>query len=280
MLGSDRLFWHHSNGTALIDTATGAVTELAVKPVKYPSVVVGSADGARVLVCDAAGWAQVVTFGASKPQTKRLRVSAKLPLSGGGFGTESVVLRGSYPDYALTLHDPMTLAKTGTVKAKELTSVSPTGAVFSSGAHGTSLLVEPSKKPIAIKTKHELAPLRWTFDGSVLLAADQETGDLLLIDGVSGAVKGQLKRSVVADEGSNDQLLPLDAKHVVLLSPENVKHDLQTVRIVVFAVGGKKTASLEVTFNASKKQSGLAELVAVAPNLIVLNAETAIDVRS
>lgn len=280
MLGAGRLFWHHSGHTGFVDVASGALTELTVKPSKYPSVVVGSVDGSRVLICDSSGWAQVVAFGGAKPKAKKLRVSPKLSLSGGGFHTEHVVLRGAYPDYDLTLHDLETLEQSGTVKVSGLTSVSPLGAVFSSDKKGTSLWLAPYKKAIAIKTKNELAPLCWTFDGSTLLAADQEMSDLLLIDGTTGAVHGELKRSVVDDKGRYDQLLPLDAKHVVKLTPDNVKHDLQTVRVDVFSLAGKKAASLEVEFDASKKQSGLAEQVAVTPTLIALNAETAIDVLS
>lgn len=271
-------YWDNTRGATLINLETGERTDLGLPGSKSPSVVVASADRRQVVICETGGWVRLLTLNeGKKAKAQRVRLHTKLPLSGAGFTAEHLVLRSAYPDKVATLYDRTTLEKLGTVKSKTVAGVAASGAVLDV-SKATSLWSAPFKKaqPLA---KHALTFISSTFDGATLLTYEREKGEYVTVDVVKGAVVGRLHEDKLAS-GRDDLVLPLDAKHVVHVRLKRPKHDLQEVTVEVWTLAAKKLASLELTFDASKSERGIAEQILVTPAHIILNAETAIDLSA
>jgi hypothetical protein len=272
-IDADTAFWDHPGGCRLIDLHTGERTELNIPGSKYPAAVVASGDGRQVVICEAEGWVRLVTLATGKkPAVKRVRLHPKLPLSGAGFTDEHVVLRSAYPDKIATLHDRTTLAKVGSVKSKTVSGVSSLGAVLDV-SKSTTLWLSPFAKarPVA---KEALQFLASTPDGQTLLTYDGDKDSYVTVDAEKGAV---VARWSSIPSTRDDRLIPIDGKHLAHVRLSRPKHDVQEIIVEVWTAAGKKTASLELTFNASKKERGLAEQILVTPGRIVLNADTFIE---
>lgn len=273
VLGADTLFWEHANGHQLLDLAGDAATPVDLKGVPA-ELVVASPDGSQLVFCDDQGWVRLVTLGGKKPVVKRVRVAKSLSLSGAGFTAEHVVLRGISPGHEVTLHHRETLELVGKTKlGGDTTAVSPRGEVFTWGGK-TERWAAPFKKAEPF-SKSELIPLGFTHDGAALLGVEGD--DYVAVDAGTGKVGSRALQDKVAT-AREDRVLPMSATAFVRVGLERPAHDVQDVTVEVWK-SGKRAAKLELTFNAGKKQRGLAQELAITERFIVLNAETVVDVR-